>query len=598
MKRKILAIGVLTLLLATSCDPFSLFQTTNTKPIADAGFDETIDLSETVHLNGTASSDADRDSLTYLWSIILAPEGSSAALNYDRTATPEIIPDITGIYRIQLVVNDGSDNSTADIVTITVNETTQPPNTRPVAVAGNDQTLNLGDSYELNGNGSSDTDNDTLTFSWSITSAPSGATAVLSDPSIFNPTLEPDLAGDYIIQLIVNDGEINSDPDSITITAVVLNTPPVADAGNNRTSTVGTSIEFDGSGSSDFDEDTLSYLWSISWAPAGSTATLSANNVVSPIFIPDLEGDYGIELMVNDGSTDSDSVSFTLTANFSGATKTATILSGITKTGSGTTEDPYEYPNHYGISHYNNELYLTNWLGNNVTKISLSDNAVATGFPKPLVTANLPHGLVVNPEGGSIWMCDLNENMLKLYNSAIEYQSSLSIGVGTEPLNAIIYDGLMYIAVRNENRIYTVDLSDTANQNSFQITDLAPTHASNYIDMSIYNDKLYLIVHDIDGFVRMDLDGTNQERVSIRGETTEGMGIAVLNDKVYINNVRSIFISDLNGNLLNKWSITPPSGYENGEYIDIEVINDKIYLASSWGIYTDGAAHILVYEEY
>jgi hypothetical protein len=71
----------------------------------------------------------------------------------------------------------------------------------------------------LDGSQSSDTDGDNLTYSWSFTGKPAGSTASLANSTAVNPDFTPDVAGDYIIQLIVNDGTVDSTPASVTVTA-------------------------------------------------------------------------------------------------------------------------------------------------------------------------------------------------------------------------------------------------------------------------------------------------------------------------------------------------------------------------------------------
>jgi mono/diheme cytochrome c family protein len=93
-----------------------------------------------------------------------------------------------------------------------------PGNQAPIADAGVDQNVSVGDTVRLNGSGSSDPDGDTLTYTWSLT-APTGSTATLSDPAMVNPTFVADVAGTYQAQLIVNDGTEDSAPDTVTITA-------------------------------------------------------------------------------------------------------------------------------------------------------------------------------------------------------------------------------------------------------------------------------------------------------------------------------------------------------------------------------------------
>ncbi|MCD4704650.1 hypothetical protein K8R66_01085 [bacterium] len=91
----------------------------NNIPIADAGADQTVDEGVIVTLDGSVSSDADADTLTYLWT---APEGivlsDSTAVNPTFTA-PEVSVNIS--YTFTLIVNDSKDDSDSDSVIITVN---------------------------------------------------------------------------------------------------------------------------------------------------------------------------------------------------------------------------------------------------------------------------------------------------------------------------------------------------------------------------------------------------------------------------------------------------------------------------------------------
>ena len=96
--------------------------------------------------------------------------------------------------------------------------------------------MTTGDTVQLDGSGSSDPENNTLTYSWTLDSVPAGSSATLSDSTIVNPTFDADMDGDYVATLVVNDGTSDSDPDSVTITAVA-NQPPTADAGSDQTVT-------------------------------------------------------------------------------------------------------------------------------------------------------------------------------------------------------------------------------------------------------------------------------------------------------------------------------------------------------------------------
>ena len=99
------------------------------------------------------------------------------------------------------------------------------------------------------------------------------------------------------------------------IEVTVIDPKPTANAGEDQPNAeVGTLVNLDGSASSDPNENTLSYSWTIAGQPDGSTATLSGETTANPSFTPDVVGDYLIELTVTNSKDDSDTDSVTITA--------------------------------------------------------------------------------------------------------------------------------------------------------------------------------------------------------------------------------------------------------------------------------------------
>ena len=92
-----------------------------------------------------------------------------------------------------------------------------PNDNPPVANAGSDVTITLGQTTELNGSLSTDPDYDLLTFSWSVINQPAGSDAGLVGANSANPTLTPNMAGTYELELLVGDGW-HSDVDTVVIT--------------------------------------------------------------------------------------------------------------------------------------------------------------------------------------------------------------------------------------------------------------------------------------------------------------------------------------------------------------------------------------------
>ncbi len=279
----------------------------NVAPTANAGPDQSVITGSRVTLDGRGSFDPDGDPLIYNWQIVSLPAGSVASLDNSLSPTPGFTADVDGQYVFTLTVNDGKLNSLPDDVIII----SARPNAPPIAYAGDDQTVSRNTVINLDGTQSSDPDNDPLTYNWSIVSRPDGSASDLDDPASPTPWILADRIGDYVFRLFVNDGKVYSDPDTVVVT--VINDPPVANAGQDREIFLEETVTLDGSGSSDPNGDSITYNWTIASAPSGSSA--SVNNLLSatPTFKPDIPGVYIVQLIVNDGAVNSspDTVSVT-----------------------------------------------------------------------------------------------------------------------------------------------------------------------------------------------------------------------------------------------------------------------------------------------
>ncbi|HDP24151.1 MAG TPA: PASTA domain-containing protein [Deltaproteobacteria bacterium] len=270
----------------------------NNPPVANAGTDLAAVLQGMYRLNGSRSFDVDGDPITFLWIVINEPSIGAAELEGDTSVRPFLTISEDGTYEIELVVNDGSVDSSPDTVTITTSE-----NVRPVAHAGSDIPGAKNVEVCLDGSLSSDPNGDDITYLWTIVSKPYGSLTELNVNDVEDPCLTPDTPGEYIVQLIVNDGSLDSEPDTVVV-GVGVNLPPVAYAGGDRNVAIDDNLDsvcLSGAGSYDPDGNELIFSWSMLSAPATSIAELDDAYVVDPCFIPDLSGDYVIQLIVSDG---------------------------------------------------------------------------------------------------------------------------------------------------------------------------------------------------------------------------------------------------------------------------------------------------------
>lgn len=199
-------------------------QPSNRAPIADAGTDASVPVRATYTLSGSNSVDPDHDSLTFAWQIVQKPPSSTATLGAVTASESSFVPDTVGQYVLRLTVSDGTLLDT-DTVTLSA------ANTAPQANAGRDRYVSVGSSVVLDGTNSSDPNQDSLSYAWTLVSKPSGSTATLQNSASARPSVTHDVAGAFVIQLVVSDGIVNSAADTVRITAAAEGTP-IGGSGN------------------------------------------------------------------------------------------------------------------------------------------------------------------------------------------------------------------------------------------------------------------------------------------------------------------------------------------------------------------------------
>jgi len=317
--------------------------TTNVAPTANPGASQNVLVGAVVSMDGSASKDPDGGTLTFKWTLIGKPVGSAATLTNSSYPNPKFTADLAGNYVLSLVVNDGKKESAVASVSVTA----ATANAAPVANAGSNQNVTIGATVTLDGTASSDANNDSLTYKWTLQSKPSNSSATLSSLTSAKPTFKADLAGTYVATLVVSDGKANSDVAVVSVLASVANSLPVAKAGANQNVVVGTSVTLDGTASTDANGDSLTYKWSLLYKPTGSLASLASASSSKPTFTADAVGTFVVSLIVNDGQADSATVSSTTViaealnaapvAN-AGPSQTVLIAATVTLTGAASSD--------------------------------------------------------------------------------------------------------------------------------------------------------------------------------------------------------------------------------------------------------------------
>jgi hypothetical protein len=196
----------------------------NNPLVANAGPDQVVTAAVLVTLDGSGSNDPNVDPLTYAWTQTAGP---AVILDLTNPAKPTFTAPAGGTLTFQLTVSDGL-LSSADTVSVRVHYP-------PVADAGPDQVVDEGVLVTLDGSGSSDPDGDALTYAWVQVAGPP-VSLMLTNPvrATFTAPIVSLGGATLTFQLIVSDGLLSSDPDTVDVVVTNTNHAPVADAGGDQ----------------------------------------------------------------------------------------------------------------------------------------------------------------------------------------------------------------------------------------------------------------------------------------------------------------------------------------------------------------------------
>ncbi len=300
----------------------------NQPPIADAGIDQTAAVGDVIHLDGLGSSDPEGDELSYRWQWVAIPAGSAAVLQAAQSSTPHFTADQSGLYLVELIVNDGRVDSIADTVRIDV---TGPVNQSPVITSAPIITGRANTLYEYDVE-AHDPEGDVL--SYALTMAPVGMT-IDSATGIIRWLPTTAQQGDHDVVVTVEDGHGGFDQQSFVIQVVgVSNTPPQIISTPVLTVQAGQLYRYDVEA---VDAESLSLSYTLTAAP--NTMTIDSTSGLIT-WAPDVSqsGDYAVTVEVSDGQL-TDTQSFTLQVE---ATNRAPVITSTAVT-TGVEQDLYQY---------------------------------------------------------------------------------------------------------------------------------------------------------------------------------------------------------------------------------------------------------------
>ena len=295
MKRK--AFLVVALLMIATFVPLIVIRA---QAALSAGPDQQVYAGQTTVFNGTTT-----ENVTAITQVTWDFGDNSTAVN---GTSPDLLNathvyTTAGVYNATLTVKFDSTLNKTETATalITVLE-----NTPPIANAGLDQTVEQnnpqGAMITLNGTGSSDPDNDTLTYYWNWT----GGSAMGDAPTVLFPV------GNTTVTLTVTDGQYNA-TDTVNIVVLPDTSAPVVNAGPDVTveqeSHEGTQVILNGTAT-----NTVSTRFNFTWSENDTVLKAETNVTDTTLTYTFNLGTHIVTLNATDeaGNTGSDTVTVTI----------------------------------------------------------------------------------------------------------------------------------------------------------------------------------------------------------------------------------------------------------------------------------------------
>jgi len=283
-------------------------------PVAIVTGPESADVGEYVVLSGTDSTSQTGKITEFHWTVAeTAGQLALRDLDLNKERLRFKVPK-DGVYSFQLVVVDQDGMRSKPVNWIVKSGAAAPPaKGAPVAKCEvkPDNTIDAGTEVLLDARASSDPNGKALKFKWREISGPEIKPIEQADATV---KLKPQEAGEYVIELKVDNGEALSAPVLVRFKVTDGAKPPVAVIADVTAVEPGDKIVLDGSGSKSPAGKQLEYNWRLVKEPEDAKVALGSRSAGKPkieLVLPK-EGEYVFELKVFDGKTWSEPVSATV----------------------------------------------------------------------------------------------------------------------------------------------------------------------------------------------------------------------------------------------------------------------------------------------
>ncbi len=245
----------------------------------------------------------DVDSTTLTYSIVAQPAHGSLSAVAGNKVTYTPAANYNGADSFTFRANDGTHNSNIATVSITVTAVNDPP------VAQNQSATTEEDTPKEITLVATDVDSTTLTYSIVAQPTHGSLSVVAGNKVTYTPTA--DYFGTDSFTFRASDGTLNSNTATVSITVSAVNDPPVAQ--NQSVTTAENTAKEITLVATDVDSTTLTY--SILAQPQHGSLSAVSGNKVTYTPAADYSGADSFTFKANDGSTDSNTASVSITVS-------------------------------------------------------------------------------------------------------------------------------------------------------------------------------------------------------------------------------------------------------------------------------------------
>ncbi|NOU51296.1 PKD domain-containing protein [Pseudoalteromonas sp. JBTF-M23] len=264
-------------------------------------------INQSLELDGTASSDADGDTLSYLWKVSYSTDNAMFSLQNHLSAKANFSAQAAGMYNISLTVNDGQAHHTLSR-TLQVVDANHTPTLTRIEQTHNEVYPNESVYFTAY---AEDLDSDPISYQWRIVSRPANSSAIIQNEYTKQAYIVFDEIGEYVVEAVVSDDLSHSEAKRAYVKVIARPTIPSKNkapylgainisANPKPNQPITLTVKGD-----DPDGDPITYRWVMQTPAKGSTYSFSNTTEAEVELTVDKAGWYLLHVYASDGQLES-----------------------------------------------------------------------------------------------------------------------------------------------------------------------------------------------------------------------------------------------------------------------------------------------------